>query len=145
MDPITIPIIGNIIDGAFKLIDKFVPDKSEAARMKHELLLLQADQQKQALDAAREESRGQVEINKLDAAGNWFQSGWRPMIGYVCGLGFLYQFIVYPSLQWYIAFKGVSVTPPPTLSEVLMELTLAMLGLGAARTFEKIAAAKRAA
>lgn len=138
MNPLAIPIIGQLIEGGFKLIDKMIPDKEAAAKAKHELMLLQLEAEREYLRVAAEESKGQVDINKLEAAGNWYQSGWRPTLGYVCVLGFAYNFVVYPTLQWYVAWQGLAVAPPPPLSEMLFELTLGMLGLGMLRTYEKV-------
>jgi hypothetical protein len=138
MNPLVIPIIGDLIKGGFEIIDKMIPDKDAAAKAKQELLLKQLEAEREYLRVAAEESKGQVEINKIDAAGNAFQSGWRPSLGYVCVLGFAYNFLVYPTLQWFVAWKGLTFTPPPPLSDMLFELTLGMLGLGMMRTYEKV-------
>ena len=49
------------------IIDKVVPDKDEAARLTHEISTM-ADRHAQKLALA------QVEMNKEEAAGNWFQA-----------------------------------------------------------------------
>lgn len=133
-----IPIIGDIVKKAGDIIDQFVLDKDVAAAQKHELMKLAADHEAKLLSIAAQESAQQAEINKADAAGNWYQAGWRPSLGYVCVAGFAYNFVVYPVLTWYLAFKGINVTPPAPLSDMLVELTFGMLGLGVIRTWEKL-------
>lgn len=63
-----------------------------------------------------------------------FVAGARPFLMWVCGLGFLFAFVVNPLLQWLMPEVGA-----PTLPlEVMLELTLGMLGLAGLRTIEKI-------
>ncbi|NRD73261.1 hypothetical protein HQQ94_08390 [Shewanella sp. VB17] len=63
-----------------------------------------------------------------------FVAGARPFLMWVCGLGFLFAFVINPILQWLLPELG---TPELPL-DVMMELTLAMLGLAGLRTVEKI-------
>lgn len=81
----------------------------------------------------------QIGVNNSEAQhASVFVAGWRPFIGWVCGYGFVYQYIVRPLLPWMLTVAGVSDVPPlPALDGSLMELTVGMLGLGALRTFEK--------
>jgi hypothetical protein len=51
---------------------------------------------------------------------------------WVCGVGFLMAFVVNPIMQWF----GLALVVLPV--EVMMELTLAMLGLSGLRTIEKL-------
>ncbi len=63
-----------------------------------------------------------------------FVAGARPFLMWVCGFGFLFAFVINPILQWLWPEVG---TPELPL-DVMMELTLAMLGLAGLRTVEKI-------
>jgi hypothetical protein len=136
---VAIPIIGELIKAGLDIIDKMVPDKEAAAKMKQELLLKQMEAEQEYLKIAAKESSDQAEINKVEAAsGNWFAAGWRPSLGYVCVLGFFYNFIGYPLATWYVAAFAKGFVPPPLLSDNLLELTMGMLGLGMLRTYEKI-------
>ena len=75
----------------------------------------------------------QAEINKVEAAHrSTFVAGWRPFIGWVCGLGIAQAFLVAP---WGVTFGFVV---PQIPLDRMMELVLAMLGLGALRTIEKV-------
>lgn len=76
----------------------------------------------------------QVALNKLEANNkSIFISGWRPFIGWVCGLGLANTFIINPWLQWMFNISG-----PQVPLDVMLELVIAMLGLGTLRTIEKI-------
>ncbi len=63
-----------------------------------------------------------------------FVAGARPFLLWVCGFGFLFAFLINPILQWIMPEVGTPVLP----LEVMMELTLGMLGLAGLRTIEKI-------
>lgn len=77
----------------------------------------------------------QAEIMKVQAMHrSTFVAGARPFLMWVCGFGFLFAFVINPILQWLLPDIG---TPELPL-EAMMELTLAMLGLAAMRTVEKI-------
>ena len=82
----------------------------------------------------QEPGKLQAAINKIEASHrSIFVAGWRPFIGWVCGTGLLFVFLVNPLLMW---FTG---SPGPVLPlDAMTELVLAMLGLGGLRTVEKI-------
>jgi hypothetical protein len=77
----------------------------------------------------------QAEISKVQAAhrSRWV-AGARPFLMWVCGLGFLMAFVISPIVLWLSPVLGAPVLP----LDVMMELTLAMLGLAGLRTVEKI-------
>lgn len=75
----------------------------------------------------------QVALNKIEAQHrSMFVAGWRPFIGWVCGLGLANVYLVNPWLQWLYGVKG-----PELPLDVIVELVIAMLGLGTLRTMEK--------
>ena len=77
----------------------------------------------------------QAEINKVQAQHrSTFVAGARPFILWVCGFGFLFSFVINPIIQWIMPEVGSPVLP----LEVMLELTLAMLGLAGLRTIEKL-------
>ena len=81
--------------------------------------------------------KGQIEINKIEAqSSSFFKSGWRPLIGWVSGLGFAYAVIVYPILTWVATVYDIS-SPPNLETGILVSTMMGMLGLGAYRTYEK--------
>lgn len=77
----------------------------------------------------------QSEINKVEAQHRTiFVAGWRPFIGWVCGVALAYNFILRDMLIWFI---GPEQVPPALQMEHLMTVLIGMLGLGGMRTFEK--------
>lgn len=77
----------------------------------------------------------QSEINKVEAQHRTiFVAGWRPFIGWVCGVALAYNSILRDLLIWLI---GPEQVPPALQMEHLMTVLIGMLGLGGMRTFEK--------
>jgi len=76
----------------------------------------------------------QVELNKVEASHrSVFVAGWRPAIGWVCALGLFNTFLINPWLQWFTSKAG-----PELPQDIMLELVIALLGLGALRTVEKM-------
>jgi len=117
-------ILKDLLSPATELASKFIKDKDQAARLAHELSTM-ADKH------AQEALLGQLEINKAEAAGNWFQASWRPLCGYVCVLGLAVNFLISP-----IAAGFGFVVPQADMSTMLPVLT-GMLGLAGMRSWEK--------
>ncbi|WP_299002148.1 3TM-type holin [uncultured Shewanella sp.] len=84
---------------------------------------------------AQKPTLAQTEISKVQASHrSVFVAGARPFLMWVCGLGFLFAFVINPILQWLFPDVG---TPELPLN-IMMELTLGMLGLAGLRTVEKL-------
>jgi hypothetical protein len=81
----------------------------------------------------------QSDVNKSEAAStSLFVAGWRPAVGWCCGLGLFVQFLVRPLFTWGAALSGHPIVFPELDMGTLMTLLLGMLGLGGMRTFEKV-------
>jgi hypothetical protein len=77
----------------------------------------------------------QSEINKMEAQHrSVFVAGWRPFIGWICGLALAYNFIIRDVIAWI----SPDAMPPAIQIDQLITILLGMLGLGGLRTFEKI-------
>jgi hypothetical protein len=114
--------IDDAVAAGLKVLDKFVPDPNAKAQYEAELR-----------DALKGWDQQQTEINAAEASNpNLFVSGWRPAIGWIGALGLAYQYVVRPFAV------GFGWHDLPSLDHSLMELVMAMLGLGGLRTFEKI-------
>ncbi len=112
-----IKAVGNIFDSLFTS-----DEEREQAR-----LMMKKIEQHPALV--------QAEINKVQAQHrSTFVAGARPFLMWVCGFGFLFAFVINPILAWIMPEVGVPELP----LDVMLELTLAMLGLAGLRTVEKI-------
>lgn len=127
-----LPVIGS-------LIEKLFPDPKAAADARLELLRMQQAGDLAALDADLKIALAQAGINAEEARSpSLFVSGWRPFIGWCCGIGLAYVFLVYPLLTWWLALYKPALVPPVLVADHLFELVTAMLGLGGLRTFEKL-------
>lgn len=58
------------------------------------------------------------------------------MLGWVCDLGFVYQFILRPFLEWY-SLNHSLITPPSLDTGTLVTMILTLLGVAGLRTAEK--------
>lgn len=95
--------------------------------------LLELEALKARLQAKQREL--QIEVNSIQVNHrSVFVAGARPFLMWVCGLGFLFAFVINPILQWLIPEQGTPMLP----LNVMLELTLGMLGLAGLRTIEKI-------
>ena len=127
LDPVT-ALLG--IGG--KVIDRVWPDPAQAAQAKLELFKLQ-----QSGELAQ--MTGQLEVNKAEASSaSTFTSGWRPFIGWICGVAFAVQFVLGPLASWASRLAGHPLEFPAMDVSTMMPLLFGMLGLGAYRTAEKI-------
>ena len=123
-------ILSSLIGPATSLLDKVIEDKDEKNRIAFELSTL-------AERHAAELAKGQMEINKVEAAHkSLFVAGWRPSIGWVCALGLLYNTILSNIL-------GIWVEVPEIDTTLLVPVMMGMLGIGAMRTVEKVKGVSR--
>ena len=123
--PSLLPMLGEVLD-------RIIPDKAEAAKARLEM-------EAKLLEAATAQAGQQAAINQTEAANNnIFVSGWRPFSGWVCGAGLAWAFILAPIASWFIIAFDYKQTLPKLEVEYLLELVVAMLGLGGLRTFEKL-------
>ena len=78
----------------------------------------------------------QTKINEIEAGHRTlFVAGWRPFIGWICGVALAYNFVIRDLFIW---ITKTADAPPALQMEHLMTVLLGMLGLGGLRTFEKI-------
>ena len=87
-DELTGPIeaVGNVLDALFTSDKERLDKKAVLARIAQQPTLVQG------------------EINKIEAAHkSVFVAGWRPFIGWVCGLALFYNFIARDLMVWALA------------------------------------------
>jgi hypothetical protein len=120
-------IAESVIGVAGKVLDKFVEDKDLKTKLNAEL-----KSQLISLDLAQ--AQANIEQAKHPSI---FIAGARPAIMWICAFGLGWQFVFQPIAVWGIALSGVDVVLPIIETEGLMSLTLALLGLGGMRSFEK--------
>jgi hypothetical protein len=125
-------LLPSLLPAITEVLDRVVPDQAAAAKAKLEM-------EAKLLEAATQQAGQQAAINQVEAEHqSIFVSGWRPFIGWVCGAGLAWAFVVAPMLAWLLPVTGVVTALPVLQMEYLLELVVAMLGLGALRSFEKM-------
>ena len=122
--PALIPLVGDVLD-------RFFPDKEKAEQAKREIES-QLTEHLASIDLA------QLEVNKAEAKSrNVFIAGWRPFIGWTCGLALCWTYILQPVAQFVLAQTGHLIDLPGLDMSTMMPVLLGMLGLGGLRTWEK--------
>ena len=126
-DPISV-----LLDIGGKVIDKVWPDPAQASAAKFELFKLQQSGELAMM-------AGQMQINQEEAKNpNVFVSGWRPFVGWVCGVSCAWNWVFLGLAKVLAELAGRQITLSPASLTEMMPILLGMLGLGAYRTFEKI-------
>ena len=124
-------MIDKLIGPITGLLDKFIPDADTKAKLAHSVATM-------AENHALEIAKGQMAINEVEAANsNLMVSGWRPFIGWTCGLGMFGNFITIPFSNFVLALLELDIVIPLVPLETMMPVLMGMLGLGAMRTYEK--------
>ena len=123
--------LGSLVGPVSGLLDKFIEDKDVKNKLAHDLSTM-------AERHAQELAKGQLEINKTEAAHkSLFVAGWRPAIGWICGLGMASNFLLIPIANFVLALTGSAIVIPLLDTGEMMPVLMGMLGLGAMRTYEK--------
>ena len=123
--PGLLPIIGDVIG-------RFLPeDKEAAAKAKQEI-------EQQLATHLAQIDLAQLEINKAEASHrSIFVAGWRPFIGWTCGLALAWTYVGVPIAQFILVQTGHLIDLPALDMSQMMPVLMGMLGLGGLRTFEK--------
>ena len=118
-------MLESLISPVSNLLERFIPDADTKQKLAHEIATL-SDRHAQELAVA------QIKLNTAEAKGNWFQSSWRPLCGYVCVLGFGVNFLISPLAA------GFGINIPQADTSVMMPVLMGLLGLGGLRSAERI-------
>lgn len=134
MNPILAPIFGLV----GTVIDRLIPDKAAAEKAKLEMA---AALQSQEFQIQIE----QIRVNTAEASStNWFVAGARPAIMWVCGFALAYVSVLEPIFRFaakvWFGYEGEF---PVIDTDITMQVLYGILGLGAARTFEKVKGAEK--
>ena len=88
---------------------------------------------------AQELALAQIKVNAAEAAsGSLFKGGWRPCIGWICGIAFGYHFVLQPVIIFVVALIGIEIPELPKFDmNTLLTVLAGMLGIGGLRTYEK--------
>ena len=123
--PKLLPVVGDVVS-------RFLPEDKEAAAKAKREIEAELTKHLAQIDLA------QLEINKNEAASrNVFIAGWRPFIGWSCGVALAWTYVITPVLHFILAQTGNLVELPAMDMSQMMPVLLGMLGLGGLRRFEK--------
>ena len=118
-------MIASLLPVASKLLGKFIEDKDTKNKLAHEIATM-------AEKHAQELALQQIKVNQEEAKGNWFQSSWRPLIGWVCGLSLMINYMISPICA------GFGIIIPQADMSVMMPLMFGMLGISGMRSYDKM-------
>ena len=114
-------VVAGIIDKVAGHVDKFTLDKEDKAQLIQEI------------------HKAQIEVNKVEAGStNLFVSGWRPFVGWTCGIALCYHFVLQPLLMFILSSTGNPMELPGFDMTTLTTVLMGMLGLGGLRSYEKV-------
>lgn len=115
------------------LLDKFIEDKDQKAKLAHEIATMSERHM-------QDQIMGQLEINKAEASHrSIFVAGWRPFLGWCLSFAMAWHFVLAPMAIFITGWVGAEIPELPTFDmDSLMTVLLGMLGLGGLRTVEKL-------
>ena len=117
--------LGAVADLASGVINRFFPDKTE--------------QEKAQIAQALTIMQMQMDVNKEEAKStSVFVSGWRPFIGWVCGMACAWNWLGLPMAVALSTYMGHPIPLSSADITEMMPVLMGMLGLGGLRTYEKL-------
>ena len=125
-------LLPSILPAVTDVIGRFLPEDKEAKAKAEREIEAQLTTHLAKIDLA------QLDINKTEAAHrSIFVAGWRPFIGWSCGVALSWTYVVMPITQFILAQTGHLVDLPAMNMNEMMPVLMGMLGLGGLRSFEK--------
>ena len=122
----------SILPAVTNVIGRFLPEDKEAKAKAEREIEQQLTTHLAKIDLA------QLDINKTEAAHrSIFVAGWRPFIGWTCGVALAWTYVMTPILNFILAQTGHLMELPAMDMSQMMPVLMGMLGLGGLRTFEK--------
>lgn len=131
-------MLGPIIAAATQIIPQIFQNKADQKKAEAAMqqFLVSADLQKLTLQM--QPYIEQIKVNAIEAQSeSLFKSGWRPFIGWTCGIAFAYQFLLQPFLFSLFSLFGIVLGVVQLDMAQLMTVLLGILGLGAYRSYDK--------
>ena len=121
-------MIGQVIEVADRVLGKFIPDKNLKMKLQKEMTM-----------AFHDANLAQIELNKQEAAHkNIFVAGWRPFVGWICGIALAYHFILSPIIETILIASGITMDLPSFEFSQLSSILMGMLVLAGLITYEKM-------
>ena len=125
-------LLPSILPIVMDVVGRFLPEDKEARAKAERAVKAQLTAHLAKIDIA------QLGINKQEAAHrSIFVAGWRPFIGWTCGVALAYTYVIQPILIFGLGQAGYLVSLPTMDIGEMMPVLMGILGLGGLRTFEK--------
>ena len=133
-----IGLLSAVLPSVMEVAGRFLPEDKEKRAAAEREIEAQLTTHLAKIDLA------QLDINKTEAAHrSIFVAGWRPFIGWSCGVALAWNYIAQPVLIFTLAQTGNLVELPALDMSQMMPVLMGMLGLGGLRTFEKYKAVSK--
>jgi hypothetical protein len=126
--------VANLFNSALGIVDKMVPDKDLATKLK---AALSQELMRITHNEFIELMKSQTSIILAEAKGGWLQRNWRPMLMALFGVIIANNYIVHPYLQLFAPGKSLALTLPP---EMWSLLKIGIGGYVVGRSVEKVTA-----
>ena len=132
-------LLGNLFGGgAIKAVGKIVDEVFTSEDEKNQAMIaiakVEAELKKRQMDINLADSQ-----SKAGGISGAIQRIWRPLIGFSCALAIFWEYVLKQFLMFLIATFNWETKPLPELDmATLMPLVMALLGMGALRSYEKV-------
>lgn len=126
-----IGLISAVLPSVMEVAGRFLPEDAEERAKAERAIKAQLTEHLAKVDLA------QIEVNKEEAKGNWFQSSWRPLTGWTCAASLAWTYLLQPMVSFALAQTGHLVELPALDMSQMMPILLGMLGLGGLRSWER--------
>jgi hypothetical protein len=124
---------GDLVKNVGGIIDSLHTSEEEKAQAKIKLKEIEAQINKAQSDINLADAQ-----SKAGGISGMLQRSWRPLIGMSCALAILWEYVLKQFLMFVIAANNWETAPLPSLDMgTLMPLVMALLGMGALRSYEK--------
>ena len=101
-----------LIGPVSNLLGKFIEDKDMKNKLAHEVATM-------AESHAQELAKGQLAINQVEATHkSIFVAGWRPFIGWTCGVALCWHFVLAPVTIFVCAYLSIQIPELPTFDSI---------------------------
>ena len=125
---------GGAIKTVGKIIDDLHTSDEERLQAKNTIAKIEAELKKRQMDINLADSQ-----SKAGGISGAIQRIWRPLIGFSAALAIFWEYVLKQFLMFLIATFSWETKPLPELDmATLMPLVMALLGMGALRSYEKV-------
>lgn len=127
--------VSAVANVASKVIDWIHPNPNDPVAVQARVRLAELENSGALAELAADTDllKGQLEINKIDAANKKFT--WRDAGGWICSIGLGVAYLLFPLAQWVVALVSPEThLPTPDTAELIA----IFLGLAGIRSFDKV-------